>query len=61
MLDQIVLCILLFVGGLWVLLCLADSGTQYYCRCREPRRDDEDLYPDLYPEYKDNVSEVNQK
>ena len=60
--GEIILYIVLFVVGICSFYALAGSGTQNYCRCvREPRRDDDDLYPDLYPEYKDNVSEVKRK
>lgn len=53
--DETVLFIILFGVGIWSLLCLAGSGTQNYCHyIREPRADDDDLYPDLYPECKED-------
>jgi len=64
--EDILLYIILFVAGICALLALAGSGTQNYCRCiQEPRANDDDrfpdLYPDLYSEREDNVSEVKRK
>lgn len=44
---NIFLGIFLLLFFLWLLFALAGSGTQNYCRCiREPRADDDDLYPE---------------
>ena len=59
---NILLGLILFFIFIFAFLALAGPSTQNYCRCiREPQGDDDDFYPDLYPEYKDNVSEVKSK